>query len=596
MTNKNIVVGKVRLHRRAGRAIQKHGRFALHITRRILAHSAEIAVVLAVVSVVVQLAYPRDRALPLTRVGELQVGGAQQTEISRQLQDVASTKTVTLKTPHTEWHVNPVTMGIGARTDATAALAVQYSWWERLLPFSAVVRVLQSPNTNVLMVIDKPRLQAFAERFVAEEARAAQDAAIRIDDGRVAIDPARDGYQFNAKATQRQLSTISIGSQETADLQPEWVMPQRSAQSLDEVGKQAEAILAKKLTLKVADKTYTPDRKQLGEWIGFEQDANTKATRAVLQESKIREYLERINGDIAISPGTVTVTVRDGQEVSRTQAQEGRSVAVDQTVQTIRDRLLAKEAETQLDLPVVTAPPKIVYDRTYSQATSGLQAIIQDWESGTYGTYGVVVREIGGAGRYADFQPDRPFVPSSTYKMFIAYLILLKIQQGEITTGQTTDIGWTVHDCMEEMILHSTNPCAVSFQNMLGWEYVDSALHQAGFTNTMLNNKTGGEKSTTVREEASFLLRLQAGQLLNQAHTDYLLGLFKRQVWRGGIPQGVPRGTTVANKVGFYNGWVHDVAIVYSPNGTYILAIMSKGGADPAFADLSRRVYRFFNP
>jgi hypothetical protein len=76
--------------------------------------------------------------------------------------------------------------------------------------------------------------------------------------------------------------------------------------------------------------------------------------------------------------------------------------------------------------------------------------------------------------------------------------------------------------------------------------------------------------------------------------SDRLLGYLKRQVWRGGLPSGVPKGVTVADKVGLYDGWVHDVGIIYGPKSTFIVGIMSKGGSDPAFADLARRMYAFF--
>lgn len=80
---------------------------------------------------------------------------------------------------------------------------------------------------------------------------------------------------------------------------------------------------------------------------------------------------------------------------------------------------------------------------------------------------------------------------------------------------------------------------------------------------------------------------------MDPGSTDRLLGYMKRQIWRSGIPSGVP-GVTVADKVGFYNGYIHDVAIVYAPKGAYILAIMSYGGSNPNMSELSKRVYNFF--
>jgi len=117
------------------------------------------------------------------------------------------------------------------------------------------------------------------------------------------------------------------------------------------------------------------------------------------------------------------------------------------------------------------------------------------------------------------------------------------------------------------------------------------------FPSTIIDNgvSSDGDKHSTVRDEVTFQTRLNAGTLeINGDNHAYLLNLLKRQVYRGGIPVGVP-GVTVANKVGFYNGYKHDIAVIYGPKGTYQLGIMSYGGADWRFADLSRKVAEIMN-
>jgi beta-lactamase class A len=88
---------------------------------------------------------------------------------------------------------------------------------------------------------------------------------------------------------------------------------------------------------------------------------------------------------------------------------------------------------------------------------------------------------------------------------------------------------------------------------------------------------------------ALYMKKLERGELLQGESRDFLLGLLKRQIWRYGIPTGIPN-VTIADKVGFLEDYIHDVAIVYSPKGTYILAIMTKGGSYSGMADVARRV------
>ena len=62
----------------------------------------------------------------------------------------------------------------------------------------------------------------------------------------------------------------------------------------------------------------------------------------------------------------------------------------------------------------------------------------------------------------------------------------------------------------------------------------------------------------------------------------------KRNVYRQGIPAGA--SGTVADKVGFLNGLLHDAAIVYSPKGTYVLVILTNGSSWANIAELTKKI------
>jgi beta-lactamase class A len=59
-------------------------------------------------------------------------------------------------------------------------------------------------------------------------------------------------------------------------------------------------------------------------------------------------------------------------------------------------------------------------------------------------------------------------------------------------------------------------------------------------------------------------------------------------VYRQGIPAGA--SGAVADKVGFIDALLHDSAIVYSPSGTYVLAIMTDGSSWANIAQLTREI------
>lgn len=577
----------------AGHVLGRFWAWLTHHTRwaAILGWTVALA---ALVTIPVQLLYPHDRALPMMSLGGLPVGGKDAVAITALLDEYAQTGEVTITTPSKQWQAKWQDIGLTIDRTASAEAVMTYPTWERAIPLSSAIKVSQARQLPFIAIVDQEALTAFAEKLMQEDKLAASDATISIKDGQVVIDEAKNGYAFTADDVKHQIRRVAVTANAEVHLVPEQVTPVRSASALQSLKDEANAVLAHTPTLKIADKTYTPDKTAIGAWITFAENPDTKQLALSINREAVKQYLEGIDKEIKIEPGLATVTLVDGYEISRTGGSPGRTVAVDSSIDEIVSGLTKEELAPAVELKMANVPTKIQYVRTYSQSNEGLMAIIRDWEASAPGDYGVVIRELGGEKRYAEWQPDKKFVTASTFKMFVAYALLTKISQGHISYGQTTDIGWTVDACLTEMIINSTNPCAVSFLNLMGWQNVQDMVSAAGFSSTLINNTGNQDKHSTARDEANFLLRLNAGTLMDEAGTNRLLDMFKRQVWRGGIPSGVPKGVVVADKVGFYNGYVHDVAIVYAPKGTFILAIMSRGGSNPYFADLAKRVYNFF--
>lgn len=553
-----------------------------------------VLVVAAVISVLWQLGYPADRALPGARLGGLDIGGKDRAAIAAQLADYAQKGEVTIKSPSKQWKAKWESIGLSIDNDASVQMALGYEQWERFIPFSAFIRMGQDSQLPLVALVDKDRLDEFAKKVVAEDKQAAVDATIKVTDGKVVIDDAKNGYVYKLEDVKQQVAASSINVNATLSLVPERVGYVRSAQELAGVKQAAERVLNHSLTLKVGDKTFNPSKTTIGSWVAFPEDPKTHALQMVLNRDAMRKYLQEIDESTKIAPGTSTVTILDGQEISRTPAASGKTVAADSSLALIENALTGQGMSPVVPLTQTNVPPKLTYVQSYSQTNAGLLAIIKDWDAANYGDYAVIIRELGGQNRYAEYNPDKSYVTASTFKLFTYYAVEERIKQGVITYDTKTDMGWRVEDCLTEMIVHSTNPCAISLMNLVGWQAAQDMVVAAGFTSTNINNQAGGDKHSTIRDETNYMMRLYYGTLMEKEPTDRLLGYLKRQVWRGGLPSGVPAGVTVADKVGLYDGWVHDVGIIYGPKSTFIVGIMSKGGSDPAFADLARRMYAFF--
>ncbi len=195
------------------------------------------------------------------------------------------------------------------------------------------------------------------------------------------------------------------------------------------------------------------------------------------------------------------------------------------------------------------------------------------------GVYGISMIELGGKGRRADYNGNKQFVTASTYKLFAAYTLLKQIDEGKRD--------WATNaDCFNKMISLSDNVCAEAFLKTLGLSTITNDIHAVGLSNSTFM-KSGGP-FTTANDLSLMLGMIATGQNYSTINQQRLIGAMKANVYRRGIPSGV--NGAVADKVGFMNGLLHDAAIVYSPSGTYVLAIMTDGSSWANIAELARQL------
>lgn len=240
-------------------------------------------------------------------------------------------------------------------------------------------------------------------------------------------------------------------------------------------------------------------------------------------------------------------------------------------------------------------PPKPKLDRA-------LQTKLTEWANQQDGDFGISVREVTGNMRFANYQADKSFVPASTFKPFVAYMVLHNVEEGQYTLQGRTYKGNSLEYCLERMITVSDNQCAYELERLIGFPEMNTFVQANGFKNTDLNNYDANgrmlatDKASTAADLAELMWRLEKGELLNKEHTEYLIGLMKNQEWRERIPAGVPDGIEVADKPGWLGGIEADMAIVYGKDSTYILTILSADATQSDLADLSTLVYEYLNP
>lgn len=234
-------------------------------------------------------------------------------------------------------------------------------------------------------------------------------------------------------------------------------------------------------------------------------------------------------------------------------------------------------------------PQKTAKQPTSQLPKIDLQPTVDTWVARQSADYGIVVYDPAYKTVIASHQPDKQFFTASIYKLYVAYVALLDIQNGTQDPNQVVLPGHVLRQCIYKMIHSSDSPCGEKVLNNMG----QAALTERLNTDFALTNTAFPAFVTSAQDAATILIRLQAKQDLNVENTDFLLDAMKTQIYRTGLPKGMPQAT-VANKVGFNDPkeW-HDTGIITLPNGReYIVSILGGNGAKSAhIADFAQTIY-----
>jgi hypothetical protein len=439
--------------------------------------------------------------------------------------------------------------------------------------------------------IDQAKLETVLSGLVTDVNKPAKDAVLIFPDskeGEFTVSKSSAGQILNAKVAAEQfvgqLQTLDYTST-SVEIEPKNIAPAATEANLKNKIEEAKQVIEEPLII-----------------------TNVSGKEVVkLQPERFMHMMTSIKGEIAVDPVmleqyvkeelspyfyTETIARRVNGGAVTEAGKAGISLDAAHAMEMISTALPDPDIRNvSLKTQKIEAP--IVVDGVYPKTDEGLATLLRDFDNSKSGEYNLIVRSMkdGGIGATQDATPI--IIPASTYKAFIAYAALKSIERGEMTLDTMTPHG-TVRDCMYEMIHVSTDHCAISIQDHMGWAKVDKIIHDAGFVDTNINNQGfNAEKYTTALDEYRLISGLYRGTLLNKEHTNHLLELMKNQMWRDGIPAG-SAPATVANKIGFYALREHDVGIVYAPKGDYVIIAMSYRGSFGEISQLARQVYQFY--
>ena len=532
-----------------------------------------------------QFLYPAGRLLPFTRLDDQRVSSMNEREITQLLVDKYNNVPISLDIKGDAKHItvkeSTSVAGISPDNEKIFNGLTSYPWWQRLVPFSAFF-VGALKNQAIVVDLDDARFSDYAKARLADCQVKPKNAGVMVKNSDVVLSPAKDGQQ----CVEKDLRKIILGTKlsekgVTATINAKVIEPTRKDKDISGMLKDAKELVDRKLSLKIGDKTYTVDKATIASWLDFNEDAkNKKKISVAVDIDAVRSYVAEMQKKIYVAPTPEIVYVVDGVETSRTGGKEGIGLNHSETATALKDQLL--KGDGTAEATVITLPPTVSYKRSYSATKTGLQLLLNDLVAAK-GNYGISVRWLDGS--VVSARGDTSYHPASTYKLYVAYSLLKRIESGDMTWDGSSTGGKTVSQCFDLMIVNSDNTCAEWFGNTIGWNTITSEVRALGLNNTDVG---WGTKASTANDETKFLAQLQNCSFLQQAECDRLISAMKRQVYRTGIPAGI--SAPVADKVGFLDGLLHDAAIVYAPNKTYALTILTNGSSWGNIADAAKQI------
>ena len=141
-----------------------------------------------------------------------------------------------------------------------------------------------------------------------------------------------------------------------------------------------------------------------------------------------------------------------------------------------------------------------------------------------------------------------------------------------------------IEDLITLMITRSDNTAANVLINKFGLDELNRYLVKFGLKRTNLARKMmdfklrkeGVENYTTAGDMAYLLEELYRGRFINKNVSKRCLELLSEQKINDRIPKKLPADIIVAHKTGLEKGVCHDVGIVYTPKGNFLICILTK--------------------
>lgn len=198
---------------------------------------------------------------------------------------------------------------------------------------------------------------------------------------------------------------------------------------------------------------------------------------------------------------------------------------------------------------------------------------------------------------------QRIFSSASTIKLAIMYEVMTQVFEGKrkfkekfILRGIDKCSGdgilkelidghlFTLEELTTLMIIASDNTATNMLIDKLGIVGINDMIYKLGAKNTKLQRKmmdvyamdNGKDNITTAKDLSIILEQIYNGKFLNDEYKNMMIDILKRQQIKDRLQLYLPEDVIIAHKTGALKGLEHDVGIVYTPYGEYIICVLTE--------------------
>jgi beta-lactamase class A len=216
-------------------------------------------------------------------------------------------------------------------------------------------------------------------------------------------------------------------------------------------------------------------------------------------------------------------------------------------------------------------------------------------------------------GATASIDAERNYAAASLFKLPIMLAVLADEDAGRLDPNRVVEIrpeDWTdgsgklqarvgdsvaVRDLTRLMIQDSDNMAALALLDILSVASVNATAERLGLHDTRLVDHRAGESgdhTTSASDMANLLVLLATGQAVNQRVSEQALSLLELKqnvTWLG---DDLPFWVKVAHKWGDLPDARNDVGVIYTPRGSYVMAVLIENSPAEESANAIARASR----